>query len=253
MPSIDQYSLAAILIEMLFDRLKLGVGTAFIWRADEVHWLITTWRNVSGRDPKTGQHLSPTAAEPDRLKVLFNARARLGDKLSKYVNVRSDAGAPLWLVHPTYGQKVDVVAVPLQNYDDVDMYAINTLPSDDLVIQVGMDVFVLGFPFGIATAGFPIWKRGSIASEPQLTLPPHQHLLIDTASRPGMSGSPVIRRTWGNITTATGNTVVGSNATKLIGVYSCLLGVRDHLDTQMGLTWPASLVPEIISGGRVDR
>jgi hypothetical protein len=253
MPSIDQYSLAAILIEMLFDRLKLGVGTAFIWRANEVHWLITTWRNVSGRNPSTGQPLSPTAAEPDRLKVLFNAKASLGDKLAKYVNVRSDAGAPLWLVHPTHGQKVDVVAVPLRNYDDIDMYAINTLPSDDLVIQVGMDVFVLGFPIGIATAGFPIWKRGSIASEPQLALPPDPRLLIDTASRPGMSGSPVIRRTWDNITTAPGNTVVGSNATKFIGVYSCLLGVQDHLDAQMGLTWPASLVPEIIGGGRVDR
>jgi hypothetical protein len=253
MPTIDEYSLAAIPIEMLFDRTKLSVGTAFVWKVDEAYWLITNWHNVSGRDPNTGKHLSPTAAEPDRLNVWFNMKGRIGDQVTKYVNARSDAGAPLWLVHPTHGNKIDVVALPIQNYDDVDMCAINTMSSTDLLEQVGMDVFVLGFPFGFGPGGFPIWKRGSIASEPQITGSLQLHLFVDTASRPGMSGSPVIRRSWGSHLMANGDVNLGIGAaTKFIGVYSGRLASQDPLDAQLGFVWPASLIPEIIVGGRVD-
>jgi hypothetical protein len=60
-----------------------------------------------------------------------------------------------------------------------------------------MDVFVLGYPFGPGKTGLPVWKRGSIASEPDLVPQVENYLLVDTASRPGMSGSPVILRTYG--------------------------------------------------------
>ena len=135
---------------MFFNETNLSVGTAFVWKADEAHWLITNWHNVSGRDPNTGEHLSTTAAEPNRLRVWFNVRGRLGDKVRKFVDIRSAAGAPLWLVHPTHGHEIDVVAIPIHNYEDVDMHAINTLSSEDLLEQIGMDVFVLGFPLGLA-------------------------------------------------------------------------------------------------------
>jgi hypothetical protein len=41
-------------------------------------------------------------------------------------------------------------------------------------------------------------------------------------------------------------------ATKFIGVYSGRLASQDPLDAQLGFVWPASLIPEIIAGGRVD-
>jgi hypothetical protein len=253
--TIDEHSLAAIPIEMIFNKTNLAVGTAFVWKDNNnAFWLITNWHNVSGIDPNTGEHISKTAAEPNRLRVWFNVKGRMGDKVSKFIDIRSAVGAPLWLVHPASGNKIDVVAISLQDYDDVDMYAINTLRSMDLLIQIGMDVFVLGFPFGIGPGGLPIWKRGSIASEPQLAgQAPTLHLLIDTASRPGMSGSPVIRRSWGRHMIAGGGNIVGmSTGTKFIGVYSGRLASQDPLDAQLGLTWPASFIPEIIAGGKVD-
>jgi Trypsin-like peptidase domain len=254
MPTIDQYSAAAIPIEMLFNETRLSIATSFVWKVDDNYWLITNWHNVSGRDSNTGKHISNTAAEPNQLRIYFNAKGYLGSKVTKVVDIRGDTETPLWLVHPTHGNKVDVVALPIQNYDDVDMFAINTLQHRDLLIEVGMDVFVLGFPFGTGPHGLPIWKRGSIASEPDLagTQQP-LYFIVDTASRPGMSGSPVIRRSWGTHTMTDGSVGMGAtSATKFIGVYSGRLATKDPLDAQLRLTWPASFVSEIIAGRRAD-
>jgi Trypsin-like peptidase domain len=253
MPIIDEYSLAAIPIQMLFNATELSVGTAFIWKLNDSHWLITNWHNVSGRDPNTGKHLSRTAAEPNKLRVLFNVRGQLGPKVVKKLEIRNASNAPLWLVHPTHKNQIDVVAVAIQNYADVDMYAINTLSQLDLAVRIGVDVFVLGFPFGLGPAGFPVWKRGSIASEPKLPSAIQRHLFVDTASRPGMSGAPVIRRSWTTHSLANGGTLEnGASATKFVGVYSGRLASTDPLDAQLGVAWPASLVDEIVSGGVVD-
>ena len=79
----------------------------------------------------------------------------------------------------------------------VGLYPLNELANDPLVIGIGMEVFILGYPFKIAPPAFPIWKRGSIASEPELVRMTGGYLYVDTASRPGMSGAPVIRRSVG--------------------------------------------------------
>src|SRR5205085_9713799 len=108
---------------------------------------------------------------------------------------------PVWLAHPTRQRGSDVVAIPVDELGRdplINLYPINTLRSEaDLAVRIGMDVFILGYPFGAPPPGFPVWKRGSIASEPDLTRLGRGFLIVDTASRPGMSGAPVIRRSWG--------------------------------------------------------
>ena len=234
MATIDEYSLAAIPIELIFNSTNLGVGTAFVWAQDNQHFLITNWHNVSGKDPNTGKHVLKSAAEPNKIQAWFNHKGQLGNKIAKSIAIRDANDAPLWFVHPAHGNKVDVVALPLETYPDVEMYAINTLSNDNLLVQIGMDVFVIGFPFGIGPGGLPIWKRGSIASEPELSPAPFLNLFIDTASRPGMSGSPVVRRSWGTHMMAGNNIAVGTNtATKFLGVYSGRIASQDPLDAQL--------------------
>jgi hypothetical protein len=166
---IDDYLVAAFPIEMFFNNTNLSLGTAFTWEENGRLYLITNWHNVTGRDPNTGRHLSNTAAEPNRILAWFNQKDALGNKVAKTIPIRDHNNSPLWLVHPEHNNRVDVVAVPLEMFADVEMYPINRMASDDLVLQIGMDVFVLGYPFGIGPGIFPIWKRGSIATEPQLS------------------------------------------------------------------------------------
>jgi Trypsin-like peptidase domain len=238
---------------MFFNDTRLSIGTAFIWVADGSHLLITNWHNLSGRDPNTGKHLSRTAAEPNIIRVWFNQKDRLGNKIAKPVPIRGKNGLPLWWVHPQHGNKVDVVALPIAIQADVDSYPINAMPNDNLLLAIGMDVFILGYPFGIGPGGFPIWKRGSIASEPGLVANDQLQIFVDTASRPGMSGSPVIRRSWNTHQMEDGSVNMGiGTATRFLGVYSGRLGTEDPLDAQLGLTWPATFVTEIVSAAKVE-
>jgi hypothetical protein len=67
--------------------------------------------------------------------------------------------------------------------------------------------------------------------------------------RPGMSGSPVIRRSYGSHLMRTAQTTMGDPLkTKFLGVYSGRLTSTDPLDAQLGMMWPAALLSEIVAG-----
>jgi hypothetical protein len=116
-----------------------------------------------------------------------------------------------------------------------------------------MDVFVLGYPFGPGKTGLPIWKRGSIASEPDLVPLVESYLFVDTASRPGMSGSPVIVRTYAtHVSEGNEITFTAGAANKFIGVYSGRLHTQNPLEAQIGMVWSPTYIDEIIDGGFKD-
>jgi hypothetical protein len=244
---VDPYSWATVPIQLYFENTELSLATAFIWEKDGKPFLITNWHNVTGVDPFSGKHISPTGAEPNRMQVWWNKKGELGRRHGSFIALKDANGAPLWLAHPHHGSKVDVVAIPIAPDENSEMIAINNLPSCDLAVGVGTEVFVLGYPFGIGPAGLPIWKRGSIASEPQLS-PLQPHVFVDTASRPGMSGSPIIRRSWGTHELRGGGTITGIGpATAFFGVYSGRFKSSDALDAQLGIAWPKGLLLEILS------
>ncbi|AZO29998.1 trypsin-like peptidase domain-containing protein [Mesorhizobium sp. M1B.F.Ca.ET.045.04.1.1] len=255
MPNIDKYSVSTVPLEMFFNQTNLSQGTGFIWQTENDFFLITNWHNVSGKNPFTGKHLSNTLAEPNIVRAWWNVRGQLGSKRSVDHPLRDNNDRPLWFVHPAHGRKVDVVALPVSPNDHLEAYPITAMEQIDLQIEIGMDVFVLGYPFGIAQqGGLPIWKRASLASEPEVAgAGGDLHMLLDTASRPGMSGSPIIRRSWGTALMANGGVgMMTGSATKFVGVYSGRIMAQDPLDAQLGIGWPASLVGEIVAGKRGD-
>jgi hypothetical protein len=150
------------------------------------------------------------------------------------------------------GSAADVVA--LVGIDVApEIPSLNVLPEVDLLLGVGMDVFVLGYPFGLTGHGLPVWKRGSLASEPHVSTTHQRYRFVDTASRPGMSGAPVIRRSWGFHAMADGDFRGGEAlATKLVGVYAGRLATEEPLDAQLGIVWPAELLIEVVTLGKPD-
>src|SRR4051812_28778574 len=95
----------------------------------------------------------------------------------------------------------------------------NKLPSSS------SHCFVLGYPEGMIGPGrTPIWKRGSIASEPGYNWRDKPSFLIDTATRNGMSGAPVVARHSGVLNLGLGpglsrDSIIGT-VTKFVGIYS---------------------------------
>jgi len=93
--------------------------------------------------------------------------------------------------------------------------------TNDMAIQIGNTVFILGYPLGFSHfADIPIWKKGSIASEPHLEMISSQpRVVIDATTRPGMSGSPVFMREKTHYLSENGD-IKHANATRFIGIYA---------------------------------
>lgn len=256
MISIDQFSLTTTPIEQYFNKTLLGTATGFVWKIDGRYFLITNWHVVTCRVFPTREYIKSHAGRPNKLCVRFNFAAQIFEKQPYEIPIRDDDDKPLWLVHP--GRNIDIAVVPLTFTADqlavLNLYPLNELTSADLAVYIGMDVFVLGYPFGAGPPAYPIWKRGSIASEPDLVRMTTDYLMVDTASRPGMSGGPVIMRSWGYHLLANGDVSTEPKFfTRFIGVYSGRLPSKDASEAQIGQVWPGEFIHEIIAGNKLDK
>lgn len=125
---------------------------------------------------------------------------------------------------------------------------------------VGTEVFVLGYPRGVASTGiFPIWKRASIASEPQGTISLGGILYknvfyIDGLTKSGMSGSPVVclAKPGDEFHTEDGVRVPIEKAEPfLIGVYAGRDGVmQEEYELSLGRVWKIGAVEALFYRGR---
>ena len=197
---------AVAFLSMLFGEQEISTGSCFFWRHDGRTYLVTNWHNLAGRNPLTGQPMSPTGGIPDRVRFMAYKRVSAPDVHGYFeltympVEVRlcnSDLTDPKWFEHPSLGRKVDVAALDVtEAANGLQIDYVNVLESDAVLDPIAsQEVFVVGFPFGlIANAPAPIWKRGSIALDPTFNPEGLPKMLIDTATREGMSGSVVIAR-----------------------------------------------------------
>jgi hypothetical protein len=239
-------------LELLANKTHVGNATGFIWKLLEKHYLVTNWHVITGRNTRTGKLELP--ARPETFRALFNIRSGDFGKVEIIIHVRDSGGNPLWLVHPN-GARIDVVVLPLDvsgQMAAVDLSPINSFTSKPLRVQIGAEVFILGYPFGMDPPGFPVWKRGTIASEPDLVRMTTGYYLVDTASRPGMSGAPVILRSWtSDYVEGSMRAITDTPATDLIGIYSGRLYAAAD-EAQVGIVWHASYIEEIIAGNMRD-
>lgn len=250
MTAIDLFSLTTVPIEQYFRDQCLGIATGFMWTVAGRHFLVTNWHVVTCRVFPTKQYIKSHAGRPNMLRVRFNFAGQIFEKQQYDIAIRDWDDRPLWLAHPA--RNVDIAVIPLTFTEDqlkvINLRPINTLTTVDLAIYIGMDVFILGYPLGSGPPGYPVWKRGSIASEPDLVRMTTDYLLVDTASRPGMSGGPVIRRSWGNHLLANGDVSTEPKFyTRFVGVYSGRLITKNPEDAQLGRVWPGEFIDEIIA------
>jgi len=258
-PGIDACSSVPLFVEAYFGEQLLGGATAFLWVRDDCRLsLITNWHVASGRNNETDEVTHKMGGVPNHLRVNipYSDRARPPHIIN--VPTVDDEGNRLWTEHPTHGQAVDVVSLEIDQPPsrEFDLMPLNYLKMLPLKQRIGMPIFILGYPFGRLGIGMPVWKQATFASEPFLAngldLP---YMIVDTASRPGMSGSPVIQRVHGQIELEgrDGRLSDGDGACNFIGVYSGRFHTNDVSDAQLGRVWPARLVKEIVEAACLPR
>jgi len=251
----DPLSQTSFYLETSYQGNPMELGTCFFVQRNSKTFLVTNWHVVTSRNPIT-KEFRTKAVEPDLLTVKIHKKSEFIELVDFDVQLKNEDGVNLWLEHPHFSNDVDIAVIEVKIPDDCQVLCVEQFIepfNEKTTVYIKDDVYVIGFPFGLRAGNvFPIWKRGSIASEPVMDIDNLPKMYIDTASRPGMSGSPIIykeRRPMG-ITDGDPNlatTKVGNNFMQFVGIYSGRLGDKREDMAQLGIAWKFSAVEETIS------
>jgi hypothetical protein len=248
---------------------NLGTATGFFWDFGKKTFLVTNWHVVAGRKPDTMIPLHKDAAVPDEIVY---PRFIKGESYHKVVQSKVSLNyaddKPVWLQHPVHGSSVDVAAIDVPTIESIETIkgALESIvftagsvsrrlfeaskpwygPRHDM----GDDLFILGFPLGLKPTGhLPMRKRASVATEMDVLIEGKPSFLVDSATREGMSGSPVIHidrtgtRYWDGIS-APGRKI------SFVGVYSGRHIGDTEIAAMLGVVWREEIIREIIVGKR---
>jgi hypothetical protein len=265
---VDPLSRVSLFLQSTCNDLSLGNATGFVVSKDSKHYLITNWHVLAGRHPVTNQPLHDSAAVPDALIVAYHRTVvQDGQQFIGWQplveQLNDGTGNRRWLAHAD-GSKVDVGALPVA--PPPDETTLHPLPLElaktDLFAGVGETISIVGYPFGLTGGGFPIWKTGHIATEPDVYYNRSPVFLVDATARKGMSGSPVYRRFPGvGWRTRTGTNLIasktvyagGSDLTRFMGVYAGSVGRIMESDgeaveesAELGRVWKPEVIEQIL-------
>ena len=267
--TIDPLSLCVTPVTMLFNDTVLSDATGFFFygvvESKPTLWLVSNWHVFSGRhiEPPNAA-LAKTGSIPNRvkfqvLKLLPNSVAEVWEQ---FADLYEKDGRAIWFQHPL---KSEIDIGVLNCGDLLSEFAVNGIKAKanqySMKIEIGDDVFVLGYPLGFTHfMSTPIWKRGTIASEPHWETPSSKHrIVIDATTRAGMSGSPVVLRQKTHYVSMTGEVVKHVNASRILGVYSsrpnfkgALPSLIDDMHDQrseLGYVYKSGLIEQVIKDG----
>ncbi len=255
---IDIKSLVSSRLRMCFGDQELGLGTGFFYSEDGSFYLVTNWHNVTGRNPTDFKPIDKSGGIPNRIILSLNKKDQLGAWVEVAIPLYSDLENKhaLWFVHPKWGQNVDIAIIPFAVPAEATIYPVNSKEvskSPDMRISIAQDVFVLGYPRGLSGGGlFPIWKRATIATEPDVNVDDLPKMLIDTATREGMSGAPVFAKSDGMYRDSKGNSVLSpGGGICFVGIYSGRNIGQTEIEAQLGLVWKIYAIKEIIKAKQI--
>ena len=260
-------------LELFKNSNKIGDGTGFMYydERSERNFLITNYHVLTCRDPKEPERLlSGYPDSPDEIQFYS------WDESTKYPvsgSFKIDESTQ-WIEHERRSDGVDIVGLPITFAEDSIVISQKNLDLvDDVQIEAGSDLFIVGFPFGFSAGNFfPIWKRGTIASEPLFKPNGISQFYIDSYTHPGMSGSPVFaiaRRNMvtvsreyaekmemvrkgeisaldilSNISKAAANPVE-KQCLQFVGIYSGRVNLQGNRDPNIGIVWQKSLIDDL--------
>lgn len=106
---------------------------------------------------------------------------------------------------------------------------------------------IVGYPLITYTGLYlPIWKRGSLATDTNMSVDDSPAFLIDAATSSAMSGSPIFRRVSGVLTKEGDGTVSETTGYQFVGVYAGRLESAELERVNVGYGWFGNHVDEAI-------
>jgi hypothetical protein len=208
----EQIAFSTVRIEVRTGN-TVGVGTGFFFAM-----LQDTARNV----PVIVTNKHVVAGAQRGSFVLTRANADGTPNLGSQIPVVLDNFESLWIPHPDSSIDLAVMPIaPLLNqavskgftpfYRTIDK---SVIPSDAQLKELTAveEILMVGYPIGLwdRANNYPIFRKGITATHPANKYEGREEFMIDAASFPGCSGSPVFLYNVGNYVTRTGGTVIGT-------------------------------------------
>lgn len=271
----------------------LSIGSGVLYRRNENYYIVTAWHNLTGRHSETLRPISLTMGVPNNLVAsiaqLFQTPQGRGSGRIPFIIPIEDSTNAKYFVHPLGWPRIDVAVIPIDPYEtyDCDFRTIDgpisakmTMMGEtdggigqviqpiqdcigsfgriaiqaDKLIYPGDELFVLGYPRGITDYSLePIWKRATVASDPQSGWNKESKFIIDCASREGMSGAPVISFSKTGRIQVGGMVHIGDGPSAFLqGIYvgrvidSSSRAEDRFFEAQIGTVWKQAVIDEII-------
>lgn len=270
-------------LTMRFQKTELSVGTGVIYQHESDYYIVSAWHNLAGRHSESLKPLSKNSAIPDNVVVNLAVSMHGGVIRHSITIPLNDEEKSLFYIHPENWPRVDVAAIPfdphatfsseiylstgeLRNVEFspiMEVFGSGTteicpiqkylVPNSDVIdkwfdsVEVTEELFIPGYPHNVQDYYQPIWKRATIASSVQQGWNKEPKFLIDSASKSGMSGSPVLYYNPNGTVQIHGSKYhFDQDVVILAGIYVGRLGVQGELDPQIGTVWNKSVIEEII-------
>jgi len=251
--TMDRLSGVSLRLTVLHDNVPLANATGAVVQKGSRYYVITNrhvvLQCIQSQDPNNvGAWLCA-----NKVEILHNKLNLPGEWLPVTEDLFDAHNNKRWLEHPPLGttehpipgSSVDLVALPLAQTAGIAFMPLNLqLRNTDMTLFPGDPVSIVGFPNGLAqSGGLAIWKSGTIASDLEVSIDGQQEFLVDTTSRPGMSGSPVYARRSGTFQGSGGMNQYPSTpgtVTKFLGIYSA-----QNQNNEIGFIWKAEAVQRL--------
>lgn len=234
-------SRASLLVRIFADTTYLGSATGFVTEVNNRYFFITNWHVVTNREynmlgmPLMSSHV------PDRLWVFYNKDSAGTFKQVKEPLYDAKGGRRWHEFRYNDTMLADIVAFEISPPKDIKLFPVNMASQlEDYQLRAMDNVMIVGFPFGRRSVGFfPIYKQGVVASEPAFDYDDKPAVLIDSNTKPGMSGSPVYVHVDNYYTAAGSKLQLRQPVSQFIGVYAA-----QEMQPELGVVWKAAFIYE---------
>ncbi|MGM0913867.1 MAG: S1 family peptidase [Pseudomonadota bacterium] len=273
--TIDHLSLSTtpIILRNNDDIVSQGTGFLFLRELEggQVLFLVTNYHVLTGSSPEKKE-----PPKGNNIEWFFHTD---NDDSSKVKPIRwplfTKEGTPIWLTSSSCPE-ADLAVIPIPHVlaQDCDIRCISEQwhTESDLLVRPTTPGTLVGYPYGFydKTNSLPVWKTGSIASEPEVDFEGKPYFLLDISAFPGMSGSPAFAISYGTYESTSGAAKVGG-VRKFLGIYASMqmlnkqmyleqlvhadpkLGVKDQESLELGHVWKASLIIDLINNLDIEK
>jgi hypothetical protein len=240
-------------------------GTSFFLTKGDRHFLATSWHVLSGLNFFTKEQIG--VFRPTKFRFYHRSFEYVDNQLKVWMGSQefflSEQGFELYSRPPIWqGSEVDVWLMEIENFQKklgdhstsglalMEQY-FDLEKANTEACAVGDDIFVCGYPLktyeGLLT---PIWKRGSLASEPLFEISPKRSFLVDIQSTSGMSGGVVLKKVQQSIDQDSGYPQQLKNPPcELIGIYSGRAVSDENTHLGLGYCWTKDTLIGLINDG----